>query len=72
MDAFKLFDLVYQMTTGGPAGVTETMSYYIYIQAFQFLDLGYAATLAILMLVVIIIISQIFVRRLYHEEEATS
>lgn len=72
MDAFKLFDLVYQMTTGGPAGVTETMSYYIYIQAFQFFDLGYAATLAILMLVVIIIISQIFVRRLYHEEEATS
>lgn len=72
MDAFKLFDLVYTMTTGGPAGSTETLSYYIYIQAFQFFELGYAAALAILMLILIIIISQIFIRWLYRGEAATA
>jgi multiple sugar transport system permease protein len=72
MDAFKLFDLVYTMTQGGPAGATETMSYYIYIQAFNFFELGYAAALAILMLVLITIISQIFVRWMYREEAATA
>jgi len=72
MDAFKMFDLVYTMTQGGPAGATETMSYYIYIQAFNFFELGYAAALAILMLILITIISQIFVRWMYREEEATA
>jgi multiple sugar transport system permease protein len=72
MDAFKMFDLVYTMTQGGPAGATETMSYYIYLQAFNFFELGYAAALAILMLILITIISQIFVRWLYREEAATS
>lgn len=72
MDAFKLFDLVYTLTTGGPGGVTETMSYYIYIQAFQFFELGYAAALSILMLILITGISQVFVRKLYgHEKAAT-
>jgi multiple sugar transport system permease protein len=72
MDAFKLFDLVYTMTQGGPAGATETMSYYVYIQAFNFFELGYAAALAILMLILITIISQIFVRWMYREEAATA
>lgn len=72
MDAFKMFDLVYTMTQGGPAGATETMSYYIYIQAFNFFELGYAAALAILMLILITIISQIFVRWMYREEEGTA
>lgn len=72
MEAFKLFDLPYVMTQGGPAGATETMSYYIYIQAFQFFELGKAAAFAILMLILIIAISQVFVRWLYREEAASS
>ncbi len=72
MDAFKVFDIVYQMTSGGPAGATETMSYYIYRHAFQFFDIGYAAAMAILMLVLILLISQIFVRWLQKREATTS
>jgi len=72
MEAFKLFDLPYVMTQGGPAGATETLSYYIYIQAFQFFEIGKAAAFAILMLILINIIGQIFVRRMYKEEQATS
>lgn len=72
MEAFKLFDLPYVMTQGGPAGATETLSYYIYIQAFQFFEIGKAAAFAILMLLLLIIIGQIFVRRMYREERATS
>lgn len=72
MDAFKVFDIVYQMTSGGPAGATETMSYFIYRHAFQFFDIGYASALAILMLVLVLLISQVFMRWLRKSEEATS
>ncbi len=67
-----MFDLPYVMTQGGPAGATETLSYYIYIQAFQFFEIGKAAAFAILMLILINIIGQVFVRRMYREEQATS
>jgi multiple sugar transport system permease protein len=72
MEAFKLFDLPYVMTQGGPAGATETLSYYIYVQAFQFFEIGKAAAFAIIMLIMVNIVGQIFVRRMYKEEQATS
>jgi multiple sugar transport system permease protein len=34
------------MTEGGPAGTTTTLSYYIYTQGFERLDLGYGSAVA--------------------------
>lgn len=34
------------MTAGGPAGTTTTLSYYIYVQGFERLDLGYGSAVA--------------------------
>ncbi len=50
MDAFRLFDQVFILTRGGPAGATETLSYYIYKVAFRFFDIGYAAAISLFML----------------------
>ena len=39
----QTFDLIYIMTKGGPANSTSLAIYYIYQQAFQFNEYGYAA-----------------------------
>jgi multiple sugar transport system permease protein len=47
IDAFRVFDIVWTITKGGPARSTETFSIYAYKQAFVYLnfDLGSAAAL---------------------------
>ena len=64
MDAFRIFDQVFILTRGGPAGSTETLSLYLYKIAFQFFDLGYAAAMSLFMLVLTIGVSTIFLLRL--------
>lgn len=62
MDSFKLFDIIYLVTGGGPGDVTETISFYTYLQGFKFFSLGYTAAMSFLQLIVITIIAQVFVR----------
>jgi multiple sugar transport system permease protein len=62
MDSFKLFDIIYLVTGGGPGNVTETISFYTYLQGFKFFSLGYTAAMAFLQLIVITVIAQVFVR----------
>jgi multiple sugar transport system permease protein len=62
MDSFKLFDIVYQLTRGGPGTATETIAYYTYMQGFNFFSMGYTAAMSFIQLIVIIIVAQIFLR----------
>jgi multiple sugar transport system permease protein len=62
MDSFKLFDIVYLVTGGGPGNVTETISFYTYLQGFKFFSLGYTAAMAFIQLIVITLIAQFFLR----------
>jgi multiple sugar transport system permease protein len=57
IDSFKLFDIVYAMTGGGPVRVTETFNFYIYTIAFRYLDIGYACTLTVTLLIMIGVLS---------------
>lgn len=50
MDAFRLFDQVFILTVGGPAGATETLSFYLYKVTFRFFDIGYAAAISLFMM----------------------
>jgi multiple sugar transport system permease protein len=68
MDAFKLMDLVFMLTKGGPAGRTETLSYYIYVMGLQLFRVGLAAAASMLFLIFISIVTQIFVRYMYREQ----
>lgn len=53
IDGFQFFDLSYVMTQGGPGDSTRTLVYYIYSTSFQFFRLGYGATVAMLLFVII-------------------
>jgi multiple sugar transport system permease protein len=68
VDAFRMVELVFMMTKGGPAGYTEVLPWYLYTTGFLSLDLGYAAAMAVLMLILVTIVSQLFVRRLAYRE----
>ena len=68
MDAFRLFDQVYILTRGGPAGATETLSYYIYKVAFRFFDIGYAAAISLFMLFLTVAFSTWFIKRMQPED----
>lgn len=60
MDTFKLFDIVYQLTAGGPGSTTETIAYYTYLQGFKYFSLGYTAAMAFIQLIVITIVARFF------------
>ena len=64
IEAFRLFDLVYILTGGGPGGTTETLSYNVYKVAFFGFDTGRAAAYGILMVIVVILASQLYLRYL--------
>lgn len=65
IEAFKQFDLVMGLTGGGPGDVTETVSIRLYKLAFQGqYDTGTSSALAYIILVVIIAVSNLYIRSL--------
>jgi multiple sugar transport system permease protein len=62
IDGSKVFDKVFVMTGGGPGTATETLMTHIYRSAFRGLDLGYAAAMSFLMLIVLSVLSTIYIR----------
>ncbi len=55
-DAFKLIDHLIVMTQGGPDNSSNMLLYYIYEIAFQYIDQGKAATVTIVVLVILTIL----------------
>jgi multiple sugar transport system permease protein len=43
MELFKIFDLVFILTRGGPGTTTETISFYLYSAGFSYMRMGYIA-----------------------------
>lgn len=68
MDAVREYDKVYTMTMGGPGSATETASFYIYRQAFKFFNTASASAASIILLIITIVISNIFVKRMRKNE----
>ena len=63
IDAFKTFDIIYVLTGGGPGISTRTLNLMAYRYGMEYLELGYAASFAIIMLLIIIFFSQVFLRK---------
>lgn len=59
---FNNFDIVYLSTGGGPLGATEVLPTYVYEQAFSQYALGYAASIGVVMLVLLLAFTVIYVK----------
>jgi multiple sugar transport system permease protein len=61
---FKIFDQVYLLTRGGPYNSTIVVLLYMYGEAFQLNRGGYGATIAVVLVVIIIVVSAVQFRLL--------
>jgi multiple sugar transport system permease protein len=62
VDAFRSFDLIYGLSYGGPARSTTTLSFFSFQNGFQFQNYGYAAAIAYVMLLILVIVTSIILR----------
>ncbi len=69
--AFKVFDEIFLLTSGGPGNATEILSLYIYRVEFKFSDLGYGAFLS-LVTILLVLVSLVISRRLVRTELGTT
>jgi multiple sugar transport system permease protein len=64
IDAFNVFDTIFVMTSGGPGTATQTFPLLGWKIGFLYFNLGQAATLAIIMLIMTIGVSIFLIRRI--------
>lgn len=57
--AFKIFDIIYVLTAGGPGTSTESLAFYNYVQGFRYFDLGYATAMAFVTLILITVLARV-------------
>ncbi len=69
VDAFRVFDIAYIITSGGPAFKTVTITYLTYLNTFSYGKQGIGAALSFLISFVTIILAYIYIRFLYRPEE---
>ena len=62
VDAFKSFDTIFTLTQGGPGRATETAVYDTYLTAFRYYEVGKAASIAVLLLLLTILAANVWVR----------
>jgi len=62
IDSFRSFDLIYGLSYGGPARSTTTLSFLSFQNGFQFQNYGYAAAVAYLMLLILIVGTTVLMR----------
>jgi ABC-type sugar transport system permease subunit len=70
IDSFKVFDLIYAMTYGGPGTATQVMGTWMYFNVFQYYQAGYGTAIAVVITVVAIAVSIPYVRSQTKEHAA--
>ncbi len=61
-EAFKVFDLVFVMTRGGPAFKTTVVSYFTYLETFSQLNIGRGSAIAYIIVIFMSILSYLYIR----------
>ncbi len=64
LDAFRVFDLIYVLTGGGPGGTTESLSVYAYKVMFAQTRFGYGSAMVLIMAITVGIISYAYIKLL--------
>lgn len=62
VDAIKIFDTIWILTKGGPGHATEVYNIHIYLEGFRYYNMGYAAALGIILLIISLVIAFGFIK----------
>jgi multiple sugar transport system permease protein len=64
LDLFRIFDIIWALTEGGPGSMTETISLYTYVIGFTQFDTSYTAAVAFLVVALLSVIVTLVLRRM--------
>ena len=64
MDAFRIFDLVFVMTQGGPGGSTSVLQFYGYQKIFSEGLMGYGSAISVVVFCVTLAVSVLYIKML--------
>lgn len=70
MNAFKVFDIIFATTGGGPGNATSVLNFHIYKVGLTFFEMGYAAALANILLFMIGVCSAFYILLLRRQRAA--
>lgn len=63
LDLFRLFDIVWALTKGGPGTMTETISIFAYVKGFQQFETSYTAAVALMIIVLLTVVVLLALKR---------
>jgi multiple sugar transport system permease protein len=64
VETFKIVDIPFSLTGGGPGIATRTYSFLVYVVGLRFNDAGYASALAYLLLILVLAVASLYFARL--------
>lgn len=64
LDLFRIFDIIWALTRGGPGTVTETISTFTFVKAFEQFDTSFAAAVAITVVLILTAVTVFALRRI--------
>jgi multiple sugar transport system permease protein len=69
LDAFRVYDIIFMTTRGGPIDVTQTLSWQIYDVGFKSFDIGYAAAYSWLMLILVVMVATVVLKVMFRKTD---
>ncbi|RXJ02180.1 sugar ABC transporter permease [Anaerobacillus alkaliphilus] len=70
ISAMKVFEEIYVMTGGGPLNSSKTLVFYIYQEAFEKLQMGYASAAGVVLFLITLVLSIINIKFMSKKEDA--
>jgi len=64
VEAFRVYDILYGTTRGGPGTATETLNWLIFREGFQYFDLGRATVMSVLVLLIVLVLTNLLFHQL--------
>ena len=64
VNSFKVFDIIYVMTRGGPYSSSETLAISMFRETFTLFHMGYGAAISVVLSLIVIVISAAYIRRM--------
>jgi multiple sugar transport system permease protein len=69
INSFKVFDIIWAMTQGGPYRSSETLAVTMYRESFVSFHVGYGASVAVLLTLIVLVLSIFYLRAMFRRTE---